>query len=335
MNGRTFIRGFILLLLLTGLSGVHPVLAESGIGRQRVGTSAGTFLKIPIDARTSAMSGATTSIISGPSAMFVNPAGLGLEGERAILLSGIQYTADIPMCGSAISWPVHAIRGSLGFAFSGTTTEMDETDEYHPLGTGRTFSYTAWTLGVGVSRALTDKLSFGLTLKAFHEALGAEVGGPTLTPWMMDAGAIYYVGYRDSRIGIAINNFGPDLRPGGKYESNRTEAEIRYGSFSPPTVFRFSFSIDPYVSEHLKTLTAIEVGHLADNQESIRVAGEITLENLLILRGGYDFSADALKFSAGCGLSLNMNSRTYEFDYAFSEGDDFGDVHRWTFIAPW
>ena len=152
---------------------------------------------------------------------------------------------------------------------------------------------------------------------------------------MIDAGAIYYVGYRDSRIGIAINNFGPDLRPGGEYDSNRSDAAIRYGSFSPPTVFRFGFSIDPWATEHFKTLGAFEVSHLADNQESMRIAAEVTLENLVILRSGYDFAADALKFSFGVGIHVTMGGSPLDFDYSFSEGESFGDIHRWTFTAPW
>ncbi len=323
------------LLLIFLLGSLCEIEAESGIGHQRVGTSSGVFLKIPIDARSGAMGGATTSLVSGPSAMFVNPAGLGIENERAAQITCIQYAADIPMYGTAVSVPVPSLRGSLGCALSGVYTEMDETDSYHPLGTGRTFSYSAWTAAIGFSRALTDKLSFGLTLKAFHEALGTEVGGPTLTPWMMDAGAIYYVGYRDARIGIAMNNFGPDIRPSGHYESNRNGSDIRYGSFSPPTVFRFGFSIDPWVTSFVKTLCSFEVAHLADNKESMRLASEIAFEEIIVLRGGYDFAADVLKFSCGAGMIVPLGAHNVIFDYSFTEGDDFGQIHRWTFTAPW
>ena len=325
----------LMLLLLVLCGSFCEIKAESRVGFQRVGTSAGVFLKIPIDARTAAMCGATTSLVSGPSAMFVNPAGLGLENERAAQVTCIQYTADIPMYGTAVSMPVSILRGSLGCSISGIYTEMDETDSYHPLGTGRSFSYSAWIAAVGFSRALTDKLSFGLNLKIFHESIGTEVGGPTLTPWMMDAGAIYYVGYRDSRIGIAMNNFGPDIRPSGHYESNRTGSDIRYGSFSPPTVFRFGFSIDPWATSFVKTLCSFEVAHLADSKESMRLAGEITFEDRIVLRSGYDFAADVLKFSCGAGMMVPLGAHDVTFDYSFTEGDDFGQIHRWTFTAPW
>ncbi|MCK4303473.1 MAG: PorV/PorQ family protein, partial [Candidatus Eisenbacteria sp.] len=283
---------------------IPPAEAGSELGSQRVGTSSGVFLKVPIDARSSAMAGATTSSISGPAAMFVNPAGLGLEHDRAALLSGIRYVADIPMGATAIALPIRRLGGSLGLAISGVFAEMDETDEYHPLGTGRSFSYSAWALAVGFSRPLTDKLSCGASVKLFSENLATEIGGTSLMPVMLDAGAIYYVGYRDARIGIAINNFGPDLRPAGQYTSRRTGSEMRYGSFSPPTLFRFGFSIDPVQSEHIRTLMSIDMGHLADNQEAIRLAGEAILEDHFVVRAGYDFSADAFKFNGGFGALM-------------------------------
>lgn len=324
--------GVAVLLVAAGFAAAE---AQSGLGTQRVGTSSGVFLKIPVDARTSAMAGALTANVSGPAAMFINPAGLGLEHERAALVSGIRYATDIPVGGAAASLPIDALGGCLGLAFSGVFVEMDETDEYHPLGTGRSFSYSAWCAALGLSRALTDKLSFGLAVKVFREDLATEVGGPGLTSWMVDAGAIYYVGYRDARIGIAVNNFGPDLRPGGSYTSHCTGSEIRYGSFAPPTLFRFGFSIDPWRTKRLQTLTSIEVGHLADNQEALRAGAEAILSRVLVLRGGYDFTADALNFNAGFGARIRVGSGVMQIDYSYSDGGYFGNVHRWTLTAPW
>lgn len=325
----------ILLIGLGALLLAGPAGAQSELGTQRVGTSSGTFLKIPIDARTSAMAGALSANATGPAAMFSNPAALGLEKERATQFTSIQYVADIPMYGAAASLPLYALKGSLGFSFSGVFVKMDETDEYHPLGTGRDFSYSTWCVALGFSRALTDKLSFGIAGKALHEAFATELGGPSMTPWLIDVGTVYYVGYRDARIGLAVNNFGPDLRPDGYFRSHRNGTEIRYGSFSPPTVFRFGFSIDPYRSESIVTLASFDVGHMADNKESLRLGLEAVLRKTLALRGGYDFTADALNLHAGFGLLVRIPTGPLQLDYAFSDGDYFGNVHRWTLTVPW
>lgn len=330
--------GTLWAALLVAMLLVHlpaPAAGQTGLGSQRVGTSSGAFLKIPVDARSSALAGATGANIRGPAALYVNPAGIGLEADRAVQVSAIRYVTDIPMGGIAACLPVPAIGGSVGFSFRGLFAEMDETDEFHPLGTGRSFSYTTWVAVLGASRALTDKLSFGLSAKVLYEGYGTEVGGPSSVTYLADAGAIYYVGYRDARIGIAVNDFGADLRPDGEFVSNRDGTGIRYSSFSPPTQFRMSFSIDPYVSGTWQLLTMVEIGHVADNQEAVRIGGEATFRRILSLRGGYDFFADALNLHAGFGVRLRSGETVYELDYAYSDGGAFGTIHRWSLEVPW
>ncbi|MBD3236354.1 MAG: PorV/PorQ family protein [Candidatus Eisenbacteria bacterium] len=328
-------RGPVWLGMALVLSTAAPLQAQTSLGSQRVGTSAGTFLKIPLDARGTAMGGAIAALVHGPASLFVNPAGLGIENERALLLCGVDYITGIPAGGAAVALPFAPIRGALGFALSGIYSEMDETDEYHPLGTGRRFSYNVWTATLGASRALTDKLSFGLAVKAYREGMATEIGGPAATSWLLDAGAVYFVGYRDARIGIAINNFGPDLRPAGRFESRRTDAQIRYSSFSPPTLFRVGFGIDPWRSARWATYVSGEIGHVADNQESFRFGGEVCFDNTLTLRGGYDAGADALKMHGGVGLRVGLGRGFAELDYAYSAGGYFGDVQRWSLTLPW
>jgi len=312
------------------LAAAASATAQTNLGGQRVGTSSGSFLKIPIDARASAMAGAVCSCVSGPAAIFWNPAGLGIEPGREVLTSGVDYPAGIPAGGLAASFPFEPIAGAIGVGFAGLTDHLDETDENHPLGTGRRFSYSAWTLSLGASFGLTDKLSSGLAVKAYHEAMGPEVGGPSLTAWLVDAGVIYFVGYRQTRLGIALSNFGPDLRPGGTFASHRSEAEIRYTGFSPPTFFRFGASIDPWNSALWQTTAALEIGHPADNREVVRCGLEATFQRLLALRAGYDFAADALHLNAGVGAQLRLGEALLLVDYGYSDGGYFGSVHRWT-----
>ncbi|MBM3316371.1 MAG: PorV/PorQ family protein [Candidatus Eisenbacteria bacterium] len=321
--------------LLAALLAPGTAAAQTDLGGQRVGTSSGAFLKVALDARGSALGGAVCAHVDGPASLFWNPAGLGLEGERGVLFSGVDYTAGIPAGAAAVSFPFAPLRGAVGVGFAALAAVMDETDEFHPLGTGRRFSYRTWTLSIGASRALTDKLSFGAAGKLFHEGLGTEVGGPQLTTWLVDAGAIYFVGYRDARIGIALSNFGPDLRPAGDYTSRRHGASVRYTSFSPPTVFRFGCSIDPWRSAVWRTVALVEFGHPADNREILRLGGEAVLRESLSLRAGYDFSADALRLHAGFGARVRMGDQLLRLDYGFSDGGDFGAIHRWTLQAFW
>ena len=336
MRGSARIRPPALVAALALAAGLAvPAEAQSELGGQRVGTSAGTFLKIPIDARGSALAGATSSHVSGAPALFSNPAGLGLGRRRGASFTALRLPADIPAGGAALCLPFSPLHGWLGIGVAAVGVKMDETDEYHPLGTGREFTYSATALIVGLSQALTDKLSFGGSVKLFHEALGTEIGGPEVTTWLADAGAIYFVGYRDARIGLALSNFGPDLTPEGTYTSRRNGESIDYDSFSPPTFFRFSLAIDAIRTEQWNMVAIGEVGHPADNREVMRLAAELGFREQLFLRSGYDFSADVLKLHAGCGARLRLGTRAVQADYAYAAGDAYGDIHRWSLGVLW
>ncbi len=325
--------GAAALALAAGLVG--PAAAQSDLGGQRVGTSSGTFLKIPIDARSSALAGATSSHVSGAPALFSNPAGLGIGRRRGASFTALRLPADIPAGGAAVCLPFSPLHGWFGLGLAAVGVKMDETDEYHPLGTGREFTYSATAVIVGLSRALTDKLSFGGSVKLFHEAFGPEIDGPELTTWLLDAGAIYFVGFRDARIGLALSNFGPDLTPGGTFTSRRNGASVDYDSFSPPTFFRFSLAIDAVRTARWGLVAIGEVGHPADNREVTRLAAELGYREQLFLRSGYDFAADVLNLHAGCGARLRLGARVVQADYAYAAGDAYGDVHRWSVGLLW
>ncbi len=314
------------LLLLLGAS----ARGQTDLGGQRVGTSSGVFLKIPLDARSASMASAVSSCAEGPASIFTNPAGLGTVEGFSWCFCAVDYTAGIPVGAASAALPLPSAGITVGAALAGLSTSMEETDEFHPLGTGREFSYGAWALSLSAAKAMTDKLTFGLTVRGYYEALAREIGGPQLWGFMVDTGALYEIGYRHARIGLAVNNFGPDIRPSGEYTSRRNGSRVEYSSFSPPAFFRFGVSMDPYSSENLETLVSVEMGHPADHREVLRVGAEARFSGRIHLRAGYDFSADELKLHAGAGISLRLGDKEARIDYAFSEGGYFGDIHRWS-----
>jgi hypothetical protein len=83
-------RAWIAVLAALAASWGATAGAQTSLGSQRVGTSSATFLKVPLDARAAAMAGAIVADVSGPAAMFANPAGLGLDHERALLASAVR-----------------------------------------------------------------------------------------------------------------------------------------------------------------------------------------------------------------------------------------------------
>ncbi|MCA9728717.1 MAG: PorV/PorQ family protein [Candidatus Eisenbacteria bacterium] len=319
-----------MLVMASGLiSG--SAFAQTQLGGQRVATSSGTFLKIGIDARGAALGGAYNTLVEGAAATFYNPAGIiGRNGLPNAHFSYAAWPAGIDIGEVSFARPFDPLGGQIavGFAFLGT--DFEETTEFYPTGTGRTLSYSDFLASVSFARLFTDRLTIGVSAKYLREDMGSNIGGPVTTGLLFDAGTIYEMGYRNGRLAITLMHFGPDLSPNGTYTSHVTDSEVSYSTFSPPTLFQLGFSIDAYAQGPHRVNLATQVVHPADQNETLRAAGEYWLQDSYALRAGYDFAADELAFSAGLGLRLHLLDRDGTLDYSFTEGGNLSAVHRWS-----
>lgn len=303
--------------------------AQTSLGEQRAGTSSGSFLKIPLSARGSALGGAQASLSEGPEAVFVNPAGLALQRSPAVVFGYVDWASDLEIASVSHSRYLETLGLFVGLYAAGMSTTMDETDEFHPLGTGREFSFSDFVGGLSIARHFTDRLTIGFGVKYFREGLGTEIGGPSISTVLFDAGNIYRVGFREARLAISMTNFGGDLEPSGSFDSSVQDTEVNYTSFSAPTVFRIGFSVDAW---HIgnQTLWAVsEVQNIADNEETVIGGIEWTHGDFLALRAGYNMNSDVFNLNFGAGLRTRVAGWELTADYAFSDGDYLENVHRW------
>jgi len=308
-----------------------PAAAQTSLGGQRVGTSSGTFLKIAPDARGAALGDAYVAIVEGAAAALRNPAGLAAIGGNELLLSHIEWPADVDYDVAAYARALPSLDLIVGFHFGVLRTTLDETSEARPQGTGRQFSFSDWVGGVSVARRFTDKLWIGFTGKFVREEMGTEVGGPVAQSFLFDAGTVYHFGWANSRMAVALLNFGPELTPSGQYDSHIEGRGLTdYQSASPPTTYRLGVKFEPWHSESAVLVTSFEMNHLADNEETARAGGELQLFERLALRAGYDFNADAMKFSTGLGVNTPLLGGLGAADYAYSDAGYLGSVHRLT-----
>lgn len=323
--------GLAAAALAASVAVAAPAAAQTSLGGQRVGTSSGTFLKISPDARSAAMADACVAVVEGASAALRNPAGLAAIGGNQVLASHIEWPADIDYDIAAYARAFPALDVVMGLHFGILHTTLDETSESRPQGTGRQFSFNDWVGGLSVARRFTDKLWIGVTGKFVREELGTEVGGPVAQSFLFDAGTVYHFGWANSRMAVALLNFGPELTPSGQYQSHiRGRGLTDYQSASPPTTYRLGLKIEPWRSENALLLTTFEMSHLADNEETARAGGELQLFDRLALRAGYDFNADALKFSTGLGVNAPLLGGLGAADYAYTDAGYLGSVHRLT-----
>jgi opacity protein-like surface antigen len=320
--------GAVLAAALAAAAAAPAARAATSLGGQRVGTSAGTFLKIGVGARPVGMGEAFVAVANDPSTIYWNPAGLAGLPRNEVTFSHTEWPADVNYEFAAAVLPSAKLGGVLGIQFGALYTEIDETDELHPYGTGRTFTYTDFVGGLSYARRFTDKLLIGATAKFVHENLGLDVGGTTINNFLVDVGSIYYVGYGSLRVGVALANFGPDFKPSGLYSSPYADEQREYDSFNPPTQFRFGLAWEPIDNPQLRLTTAAEVTQPADNEQEIKLGLEGTFRQALSLRAGYNFNADEIQWSAGAGAYADLGTRRCTADYAYSDGGLLGRIHR-------
>ena len=314
--------GLALLLLL-----MPAVALAQGVGSERVGTSGGNFLKIGLGARAVGMGEAFVAVANDPSTIYWNSAGVASLVREEGLISHIEWPADISYEHLVYVHPSKKLGGSFGFQFGLLHTDIEETTEENPFGTGQTFTYADWNVGVTYGRRLTDRLLIGVGGKYVHEDLGADVGGTSVNTWLVDIGSIYYLGISSVRIGMALNHFGPDFKGSGQFTS-ATGEQRDYDNFSPPTTFRFGVAWEPIEREEQRLTTSLEFDQPSDNQLVGKGGLEYEFQRRFALRTGYNVNADEMKWSAGAGFYPTFGTTRGTLDYAFTDGGVLGSVHR-------
>lgn len=325
-RARGLVAAFAPLALVALLA--SPATAQFKLGSQRAGTSSGSFLKIGVGARASALGESFVAVANDPTAIYWNPAGLASLLRQEVTISHLEWPGDVQYEHIAYVVPSRRFGGSFGFQLGALSTEMDETTEFEPYGTGRTFFYSDFIAGAAYARRWTDKLLVGVGLKFVREDLGSDVGGPTTSATLVDLGSVYYLGYGSVRVATSLTNFGAELTPSGDFVSP-TSGEVRgYDGFDPPIQFRYGIAFEPIENEQHRLTTSIEIAQPADNAQRIKVGLEWSWKRALALRSGYDFNADAMKFAAGAGFHAVINHTEASVDYAYTDGGPLGAVNR-------
>ncbi len=319
---------FAALLALAILALPSAARAQFALGEQRAGTTSGQFLKIGVGARAVGLGESFVAVANEPSAIYWNPAGLASLQRQEVALSHVGWPGDVNY--EHVTWVIPSRRfgGSFAFQFGVLSTEMEETTELRPFGTGRNFLFTDMVAGAAYARRWTDKLLVGAGAKYVREDLGSEVGGPTTGAMLFDLGSIFYLGYGSVRIATSLSNFGSELRPSGDYVSPYDGQKLAYDGFDPPIMFRYGLAFEPVENEQQRVTTSLEFNQPADNSLRSKAGLEWQWMRVFSLRGGYNFNADALKLSAGAGVIARVGQTQATVDYAYTDGASLGAISR-------
>jgi len=319
----------LFLLLFTCVYGQNffPIL-----GGQRAGTSVFTFLKIGVSARAVGMGEAVVALQQDAASVYYNPGSIAQFDQTEFSASRIQWPAEISYDFFSITRKIIG-RHYAGFSFGILhMAPMMETTEFLPHGTGSYFVFQDRFVALTYGTRMTDRFSFGITLKQVEENLA----GSTMKTAMLDMGTFYWTGFRSLRFSASLSHFGPQAQPEGTFEKNVLDTDTgeektvttEFEYFSPPTVFRVGAAMDIWKTAHQSILFSLQLNHPVDNAENISTGFEYNYGNIFFLRGGYKINKEEENASFGAGLIVPIGKLKLRVDYGFANFNHLSDPQR-------
>lgn len=302
---------FLLVILIFSNSFAQDV--------QKVGTSAASFLRIPVGTAGTSMGGAFVSVANDASAMFWNPGGLARITSNSFMVDYTSWLPGLNFSFFGLVLPFGNI-GTVGFNVTALTSDdMDVTTIDQPMGTGESFSTNHVSVGIAYAAKLTDRFSIGANFKYIHES----ILNSSATGFAIDIGTLYTTPFDGIRLGVSITNFGTNMRIDGEDLNVRVDiapdqegnnqsvvGRIRTDDFSLPLLMRVGLSWDLLQSEQNRFTVAVDGSNPNDNAQSINIGAEYAVfKETLILRGGFSdlFLKDRIKgWTSGVAFNLNI-----------------------------
>jgi hypothetical protein len=304
------------------------------LGGQRSGISSFQFLKIGTEARGAGMGEAFVAVTNDISALFWNPAGLVQSSSDQAMFSHAEWLIDIQHEFAAASYHLDD-NNVLGISFVSLHTDpMKITTEYQPQGTGNYFNFGDIAAGLTYSRRMTDQFSFGATVRYVRETI-AELHTDAV---LIDLGTYYSMGLGTSRFSVVVTNFGNNVKPNGSVQNGKGDIVTSFQDFSPPTMFKLGYAFEPYQDDDNRLTASIQLNHPNDNAENVRVGFEYEFEKTFFLRTGVKrtigesligkATSTAEDVSFGAGVRVPLDFTIVNIDYAFTNFNELGTVHR-------
>lgn len=312
---RKVLLGAVVLILL--------VFPEWVWGQAKVATAGAQFLELGVSARAIGIGEAFLSICDDASAIYYNPAGLTQLMQKEVLFTHVSYPAEINYDFVALAYPTPRFGGVWGVGFCMLNAgDMDYTPYQAGLRPTQTFTAKDYALSLSYARSLTDRFGVGVTFKIIDELYDTE----RATGWAVDVGTLYDTGFKGFKIGMMINNFGPDLK-------------FITESYPLPMNFKFGGVLDIFRREIHSAVFAVEGSHPNDNLEKFNAGVEYWYKDVFSLRFGkyleYDVHEESGFFdfdgiSAGGGVRLDVSETRLSFDYGYHDMGYLENMHRFS-----
>ena len=308
----------------------------------KAGTTVAQFLKIGMDARSSAMGGAVTGQETNLTGVYWNPA--SIAGQNGI---GIQFGSYDWLVAMKYQFATIGIdlgkNNVIGFNIVNLSSPEDLVRTVvEPHGTGEKFSTNDLSVGVSYSTMLTDRFSIGSSVKYIQQ----NIWHSTAKTIALDIGTLFKTPFNNTRLGASISNYGGKMRMEGRDQKisidpdQDNEGNVEFVNavyetdyFPLPLIFRVGLSGE-LIQKELITLTyGIDAIHPNDNSEYVNIGVELNYSDKFFLRGGIPslFKEDQIEgpsFGVGLNYPINRMSTLLRIDYSLSDFGPLDEVQR-------
>ena len=298
--------------LLTILYSLFSSSAVWAFGKDNVGTSGASFLKIGPGARPAAMGDAFTGVADDIHAIYWNPAGLAKLKVPELTAMHMQWFQNVKYEFAAFAYPTKNY-GTWGLSVTNLHTDdinrrTEDTDA--PI---NQFSASDNAYWLSYAYPLTERLSAGANAKWIRETIDSV----NANAYAIDGGLLYDTDWHGLRLGSSIQNLG-------------TQVKFVNQSDPLPLTMRLGASIQPIPKTLLLSSDLIIP---RDHPIGMAVGGEYHRQLSegfgVTMRTGYRSDTDVSGFagvSAGGGLDVGRVS----FDFAWVPFGDLGNSYRYS-----
>ncbi|MFA6439380.1 MAG: PorV/PorQ family protein [Bacteriovoracaceae bacterium] len=321
---------------------VTSVLFGQQAALTKTGTTAASFLKISLGARSTAMGGAFTAVSTDLSAIYWNPAGLGRLNSGEASFNHIDWIADIKYDNAAIAIPLVDL-GTLGLSFTSLNVgEIEVTTTEDPEGTGERYTAGGTLMNISFAKNLTDKFTIGVNIKYIREYLW----NMSAQSFAFDFGTLYTAPILNGfHIGASMSNFGPKMKLEGRDNKilvstgaggkNIIDGELSLEGYDLPLIFRVGVATDVVQDGYHRVTLAVDAVHPNDNTEYVNSGIEYSWANTIALRGGWKSAFErgteqGLTFGGGLNYALTP-LLNISIDYAYVDFGRLKPVHYLSF----
>ena len=283
-----------------------PVFLYSAIG---TGASAGSFLKINVGARSSAMGGAFVGLADDNEALLLNPAGIALVGVPELSGGHIIWFSDMALEHVQFTLPLSK---TFTAGFSGIYMSNGVFDAYTAAGVAAG-TFTSYDIAAGLSLGvrLTDSIFCGVTVKYITDNIDTS----NSTSYAADGGVIFQELIPGVSFGVSALNFGTAVNMGTVVERL-------------PRCVRAGFALSP---SQEAVITVDGSSYPWEGNFDLSVGMELYIDaRNICLRAGYVYPLNTTvsDYISGLSAGIGINIAPMTFNYSIIPNSELGYLHR-------